>query len=293
MRGKTPRDGALFYVEGNLKGLTIHGNDFASGGGDRCLYVRTSEPLINTDVAVRDVEITQNYFNDFRNPIVIGGGRPDPSQIDPVSEGKKSAERVSAGTEPEMDPNWIDGVMITGNRTSYLPILEKIQQTGCFLNRARRVTISGNQFAPTSGSALVLRQCEDVTINGNIFQGLAEKGSQGIQLLDSKNASLTGNIVRGFRDGINVQGCESAALSGNNLIQCETALQLRNTLGAAISANMISDAETSLSLHDLRDVSVLGNLISRSGPRVVGGENERLDLQHELPAIQGSNAMTR
>ena len=37
--GKTPRDGAFFYVEGNLKGLTIHGNDFASGGGDRCLYV--------------------------------------------------------------------------------------------------------------------------------------------------------------------------------------------------------------------------------------------------------------
>ena len=244
--------------------------------------LRASEPLINTDVAVRDVEITHNYFNDFRNPIVIGGYRHDPSGIDPASGDKESKEQVIDVAGRDIDPNWIDGVIITGNQTFYLPILEKIQQTGCFLSRARQVSISDNQFAPTSGSALILRKCEDVTINGNILQGLAEKGKEGIQLLDSKNVSLTGNIVRRFREGINLQGIENAALSGNNLVQCGTALLLRNTLGAAVSANTISEAETSLSLHDLRDVTVLGNAISRSGPRVVGGENERLELQNEF-----------
>jgi len=255
--GKTPRDGAFFYVEGNLKGLTIHGNDFASGGGDRCIYVRASQPLINSDVAVKDVEITHNYINDFRNPIVIGGGR-------------------------NSDTNWVEGVMIVDNQTFYLPVCEKIQQTSFSLNRARRITINGNKLAPTGGSSLVLHHCEDVTMNGNIFQGFAEKGKAAIQLINSTNVSLTGNIIRRFQNGIDLRSVESATLNGNNLVQCGTALLLRNTVSTAVSANVIGESDTSLSLHDLQDVSILGNVITRSGRRVVGGKNRKLELQKEL-----------
>ena len=148
-----------------------------------------------------------------------------------------------------------------------------------FLNRARQVTVSGNSFVKTSGSAVILRECEDITINGNRFSGLTDNRRNGIYLLNSTNATLTGNVVRRFGTGIHLRECDSVAINANELIDCQTGLVARNLQGSAISGNVISQCESSLLLRELQDVSELGNVIAHSGPPVVDGKNKRVKLQ--------------
>ena len=280
--GKTPRNGAFFYVEGNLKGLTFQGNEIDSGGGDRCIYIRATRPLINTDVAVRNIAITDNTFNDFRNPITIGGNKHDPSRLDPTAGYQETKEKAGAAMGRDDDPYWIEGVLITGNQTHYLPILEKFQLAGCFLNRVRQATVSGNRFAKTNGTSVIMRECEGITMNGNSFAGLTEMGEQGIYLLNSRNATLTGNTLSGFRQGIHLQDSRAVTLNGNNLFKCQTALSLQKQRGGTISANMIDEAQTSLRLQDLQDVSIVGNTITQSGARVIEGKNRHLLFRQNI-----------
>lgn len=267
--GKSPRDGAFLYVEGNMNGMRVIGNEFASGGADRCIYVRASLPLTNSDVAVKEIAISDNIFNDYKNPITIGGNRHDPSRL--------GGGAADVGSHD--DPYWIQDVTITGNRTYYLPVLEGGQIAGMFLNRVRGATVSGNSFTKMKAAAVILRECQDITMNGNRFSGLTNNQMNGIYLLNSTNATLTGNVLRGFGTGIHLQECENVALNANELIDCRTGLLARDLLGSAISANVISRCKTSLSLHTLQDVSELGNVITHCGPRVVDGKNERVKLQ--------------
>ena len=280
--GKSPRDGAFFYVEGNLKGLTIHGNDFASGGRDRCIYIRATQPLLNSDVAVRDIEITNNYFNDFRNPVTIGGNKYDPSRVNPSPGYQESNEQASAATGRDDDTQWVEGVMITGNQTFYLPNLEKTQLTGLFLNRVRQVTVSGNKFAKTNGSSVIMRQCEDIILNGNSFAGFTDDGECGIYLLNSRNATLTGNMLRGFKQGIFLQDSQDMAINGNNVFKCQTALELRKHNGAAIAGNMISEAKTSMRLSEIQNVAIVGNTYTRSGAKIVDGNSQSFRIKENI-----------
>ncbi len=200
--GKTPRNGAFFYIEGNVRDVTLQGNHIASGGGDRCIYIRATRPFLDTDVAVRDIKISDNYFEDFQAPITIGGNKQDLS-------------RTSNNAGQDDDPYWVEGVTITGNRSYYLPVTEKYQLTGILLNRARRVLVQANTLARTSGSSVILNECEDIIMQDNMFAGLADMGENGIVLQKCKTAILIGNITRGFRHGILQQGSENVTLANN------------------------------------------------------------------------------
>ena len=287
--GKTPRDGAFFYIEGNLKDLLIHSNNIASGGGDRCIYIRATTPLIKSDVAVRDIAITDNIFNDFRSPITIGGNKHDPSRVDPAPGYQEPKEKAGAAAGRHDDQAWIEGVKITGNQTFYLPVLEKIQLTGFFFNRVRQVTVSANRFARTSGASVIMRECEDIILNGNNFAGLAENGEQGVSLLSCKNATLTGNIMRGFRQGIHLQGSQCVSLNGNNLYKCQTALEMQKQTGAAVTGNTIGEAKTSMRLGEVQDVAIVGNTVTKSGAKVVEGNNQNLSLQGNVGLDEPAN----
>ena len=93
--GKSPLEGAFFYVEGNLKQLVMTENQFASGGADCCIYVRPTTRLSGQDTGIQDIEISHNVFHDFRNPITVGDKLPDPSRQD--SPGQR--QRLSPGRE--------------------------------------------------------------------------------------------------------------------------------------------------------------------------------------------------
>ncbi len=91
--GKSPRNGAFFYVEGNLKQLVMSENQIASGGADRCIYVRPTTALMGQDTGVKDVEISHNIFNDFRNPITLGDKAFDPSRQNTLPRKRISEEK--------------------------------------------------------------------------------------------------------------------------------------------------------------------------------------------------------
>jgi parallel beta-helix repeat protein len=265
--GKTPPNGALFYIEGNLKGLTIHGNDFASGGGNRCIYVRATMPLINSDVAVRDIMITDNVFNDFVNPITLGERLEEPLKI-------QSSSGAAA--------NWIEGVKISGNKTFYLPILERYQALTLCCNHVRQVSLNDNHFPKTNNSVVVMQHCSEIAISSNLFTGLQDQGKNGICLFNCNNTTLTGNVIRGFKKGINLENSDTVALSGNTLNRCDSALIAAKQHGMTAVANMISDTTTSLDLTDIREVTVTGNTVTRSRNWDLKGGIESLLLQNNL-----------
>ncbi len=232
--GKTPADGAFFYVEGNVRDLTIQGNSIESGGGKRAIYIRATEPFFDTDVAVRDISILNNTIQDFAYPIVIGG---------------------------DADSSFVEGVNITGNLTTYIKLIEKNQAMGVTLNRVRRINVSGNRFAPTNSSSVLMNRCEDITMSANQFTGMAEMGVQGINLLKCKTASLTGNILRRYKLGVGIDDCEDIVFSNNNLAMCPTGLSLKNSRGLLVTGNMISGSSQSINTDTLTDATVESNTI--------------------------------
>ncbi len=232
--GKTPADGAFFYVEGNARDLTIQGNSIESGGGKRAIYIRATEPFIDTDVAVRDISILDNMIQDFAYPIVIGG---------------------------EADNSFVEGVNITDNRTTYIKSIEKNQAMGVTLNRVRRINMNGNRFAPTHTSSVLMNGCEDITMSANQFTGMAEMGIQAINLLKCNTASLSGNIIRRYKLGVGIDDCEDIAFSNNNLAMCPTAMNLKNSRGLVVTGNVISGSSQSINTDALTDAVVEGNII--------------------------------
>jgi len=279
--GKTPKDGAFFYIEGNLRGLTIHSNEFSSGGGDRCIYIRTTNPLIQSDVAVKDIMITDNIFNDFRNPITLGE-KEYPHQSDILINIIDSNGNESNKNEKLKSSVWMQGVKITGNKTYYLPILEDIQETGMFLNRVCQATIANNQFTGTKGSSVILHECEDITLNNNTFRGLADRGKNGIVFYKSRNTTLTGNMLKGFLQGIHARDSRNLTMTGNILDCCQTGLILKDQLGLAVSTNLFSDTTTSLLLENLQDGSIFGNTIISSGKPILKGTNQNIEINHNI-----------
>lgn len=255
--GKTPGKGAFFYVEGNVRDLTIEGNSMESGGGIRGIYIRATTPFLNTDIGVRDVTITNNMIQDFAYPIVIGG------------------------TD---DTAFVEGVTINDNRTTCLTVIEHNQVTGITLNRVRRVGINSNRFAKTDGSAVVMNECEDITMNANSFTGFAELGKNGIALSKCRTASLTGNILRAFKQGVGLEECDDIVLSSNNLVKCPVGMSLKSSRGLIVTGNLISGSSQSINIDALTDATVSLNTI-RSGEAVsVTGKNVGLDVQSNVGA---------
>ncbi len=268
--GKTPGHGAFFYTEGNVKNLELRGNEFSSGGGDRAIYVRTNKPLADSDVAVRNITIADNTFMDFRNPITVGGSQFDPSRA------------VDAASVDD-DPFWAEGVTIIGNQSAYFPVTERGQLTSIFVNRARRVIVSGNRLAKTVGSPVILRECEEITVNGNIIAGINDTGQNAIYLQRCKNASINGNTLRGFRRGIWLDGSEGIALTGNSLASCQTGLSLLKSPGLSVMGNVISDTPEGILVGSQEAAGVANNTLLRSGAiRVVDdGGGTKADTKPE------------
>jgi len=208
---KAPKRGAFFYVQGNCRGITFSENDVQCAGDDKCIYIRATQPIGKTKTAIRDIKITNNYFRSFRNPITIGGDRHDPSRTDVFHQGLDD------------DPCWNERIAIAGNQTYNLEAVDQGFVTACFLNCCRSVNVTGNAFADTDGEGLVLRECEDVAVNGNHFGGFAPENSKsGIRLIDCQGGSVTGNTIRGTRRGIAVSGSAAVALGNNSIFAVGT-----------------------------------------------------------------------
>ena len=169
-------------MEGNLKQLVMSENQIASGGADRCIYVRPTTALMGQDTGVKDIEISHNIFNDFRNPITIGDKAFDPSrQNTPPENGFQ--RRKNGSLKSHSDEAWVESVLILDNQVFNLPVLEKGLLTTIFLHRARQVTISGNTFAKTDGSAFILSDCRDIVMNGNNIPGFKDEAVDGVHLI--------------------------------------------------------------------------------------------------------------
>ena len=178
--GRSPGDGAFFYVKGAVRGVTFADNDVSSGGADKCVYIRSTEAADGTDTGIRDVKIYGNYFRNYKNPITVGGD----------SKAK--------------DDFYIDRVIVMGNQTMNEAAVERIGKVGINLSRCRSVTLTGNTLCPTLGYALTMYGCERAAVSGNIFEGFDTDtpGEVGIWLKECKDIALGTNVMHGFKKNI-------------------------------------------------------------------------------------------
>lgn len=254
---RAPRWGAFFYVEGSLKGLTFVDNDIASGGGDKCIYVRATQPVGPEDLAVRDIKITSNEFRNFRNPITIGGDLNDPSRV--------SDEPGEWPQGKHDDPHWIGRVSIVGNHTHSESPVDKEHLTTFFLNRCRKVSIGNNGLFPTDGIAIALNECHDIAITGNNLGGdIKNQGVCGVWLKDCTNVSVVANTLTLFKEAVSAAECTNIAVQGNSLNASPLGIRLEACKGFSLQGNTLRDCQQGLLLKDLADGTLNGNQISES-----------------------------
>lgn len=290
---RAPGRGAFFYVTGCIKGLTISENDFLSGGIDKCIYVRANTQVGTSGIAVRDVKISNNYFRSFRAPITIGGDRYDTSR---VSDAEKGVDD---------DPYTIEQVAISGNQMMEEDAVTTIGLTTCFLNKCRKVIVNGNSFGNTAKSALIARNCDEMTVTGNNIGGLDKKSSgKGIESIGCRMVNMSGNTIRGLNTGISISdsqqvsigqnvidetlfgismlGGSGATIQGNSFNGCQTGIGLGSVKNAVVSANQVDGAEIPLRMADLERVNVVGNLFNGTGLVKVDGSNKELQIHSNI-----------
>jgi hypothetical protein len=210
--GRAPRDGAFFYVEGMLRGLTLSGNDVSSGGADRCIQIRATEELSEPDgdtgdnVAIRDIKITANYFRNYRNIITTGSGFGDSM--------RNGVDR------PASDLYQVQRLIFAHNQSMMEGPTEATQLTAGYFARVRQLVIDGNTLAPTPSVALAVNDSEDVTVRGNALVGTGTEQSRGIILTNVKSAAVANNTLRGFNSGIDIRGGKGIVVMGNALTEC-------------------------------------------------------------------------
>ena len=265
---KAPRRGAFFYVQGNCRGITFAGNDISCAGDDKCIYIRATQPIGKTEAAIRDIKITNNYLRSFRNPITIGGDLHDPSRTETFYQGEDN------------DSCWNERIVIAGNQVYSLEEVDQGFVTGCFINRCRSVSVTGNTFADTDGEGLVLRDCKDVSVMGNHFGGFAPDNSKsGIRLIDCQGGSVTGNTIRGVRRGIAVSGSSGVVLGSNVISTVKTGFDLSDSSRLALHGNQVSESEMPARIISTRDAVATGNVLSGTGKVVIEGENVGLVME--------------
>lgn len=278
--GKSPRDGAFFYVEGNLKQLVFSENLVSSGGSECCLYVRPTSALLGEDVGIRQIEISHNIFNDFRNPITIGDKRWDPGRQAGQFPRGIVPQDGSPDAAGQQEQPWVETVLILDNQVCNLPVIEKGLLTTAFLHRARQVTISGNVLAKTDRSALVLRDCRDVVMRGNQIPGFQGEAQEGVHLMHCTNAVLQGNLLQDFATGIRLSRSRNVSLVGNQVLGCGTGIRCEGVANSTLTGNLIDDGQTDLVFEGSHNVTAAGNLLP-SAKVTIGDGNERLLLQRE------------
>ena len=232
--GRAPRDGAFFYVEGMLRGLTIEGNDISSAGAARCIQIRAMERLDKPgvgaadDIAIRDVKVTNNYFRSYRNIITVGMGHRDP-----MLGGADGAER---------DPFWVQRIIFANNQSMMEGGTEHAQLTACHFDRVRQLVLEGNTLAPTPGVSLAVQMSEDVIIQGNALAGTNAVGSVGILLADVNGAAIAHNTLRGFERGIAVRGGQHSIM-GNIVSECGQSLAIDGAgTDSECAGNILNDS---------------------------------------------------
>ncbi|MEI2727218.1 MAG: right-handed parallel beta-helix repeat-containing protein [Verrucomicrobiota bacterium] len=257
--GRAPGRGAFFYAEGNCRGITFSENDISCAGADKCIYIRpgepvaSSDPLAQSDVAIRDVKITRNYFRNWRAPITLGGDRNDPARSE------LAEKNIARGCDD--DAAFIQRVIIADNQSMQEESVTRIGLTHAYLNRCRQVSISGNTFDETVGWGLAAQDCEDVSITGNTLRGLQKNNRTGIVLQGVKTGTVTGNIVNCFANGITVTRSEGIALSANSISGDRCAIECRDTGGVSLTGNTIAASQTGLSFRGATSATLAGNLV--------------------------------
>lgn len=270
--GKTPERGAFFYIEGNVKGVFIEGNNFSSGGGDKCIYLRPTLQIDDTGVAMRNIEIRNNYFNDFRNPICIGGDIHDPVRENfdyafHYPEMGRDGYGFNRGRDD--DPYWIENVVIAENQTFYLPIVGRRHLTGVYLNKCRQVSITGNNFMESDSTAYFLRQCEQMTITGNNMLGVGTSlDRNGIELIECSGVSIADNALRKYRSGLAIRDSKEVSISGNTVSDVSTGIRIDSGTGMTLTGNVIGAGEVGFAVNGLQDASLQSNRISHCDTKI-------------------------
>jgi hypothetical protein len=259
------------------RGLTFSHNDISSPGIDKAIYIRATQRLEQDgvsradDTAIRDVKITHNYFRSFRNVITIGGDKDDPERL-AVPEDSPLRGR-------DDDPGWVQRVVVAHNQNMMEGATDTLGLTTCYLNRVRQAVVESNTFTETAGSALVVRNTEEVSVTGNSFRGLnAPRGRQGITLINTRCASVTGNILAQFGTGFVVEQSSHVTFGHNVVRDAETAVLARANRALSVLGNQISGAERGIEAAENVGLILSTNQISAArGIRVPEAEANRSD----------------
>lgn len=241
--GRSPGNGAFFYLMGTIHGIIFQSNYMCCGGADKGVYIRATEHYkADDDFSVRDVLISDNDFVNYRTPITIGGDLHDPSRPG-VHEDTYFNERVT----------------ISNNRSQYDPGNEEIGLSAVFANRCRKLIIQGNNFAPTAGFPIAARLCEDVTITANHVCGLHTTSD---------------------RSGIFLESCKGVAVSANTVGNVASGVYVLATTNSTIVGNVIHHTAAALKIENVTNCVVVGNL-DTNGSSVLG-KNENLKIRSNL-----------
>lgn len=258
--GRAPVRGAFFYVEGMCRGLTFSHNDVSSPGIDKAIYIRATRQLQRDgvsradDTAMRDVKITHNYFRSFRNVITIGGDADDPERAEQPEDSPLRGR--------DDDPGWVQRVVIAHNQNMMEGATDTFGLTTCYLNRVRQGVIDSNTFVETAGSALIVRNCEEIAIKGNSLRGMAERaGNRGIALIDTRQATLTGNVLAQFKCGISVDRSRQIAMGDNIVRDVHVGLRLVDNQDLTCVGNQIHESQIGVELSDNQGLIASANIV--------------------------------
>jgi len=274
--GRAPSRGAFFYVEGMCRGLTFSHNDISSPAIDKAIYIRATKRLEQDgvsradDTAIRDIKITHNYFRSFRNVITIGGDAEDPERL------AQSENSVLRGVDD--DPWWVQRVVIAHNQNMMEGASDTLGLTTCYLNRVRQGVVESNTFTETAGSALVINNSEEISVIGNSFRGLNETGgNRGIALMNTHNATVTGNVLAQFSEGLYFDHTRHVSIGNNTVRDAQTGISATNNNGLIVNGNSISDAEIGINSVENSSVVLSSNHVDATTGLLLSGNEVSRD----------------
>ena len=235
--GRTPPGGAFFHLSGACHGVEISGNHFSSGGGGRCIEILPTMPMGDDGVAIRDVRVTNNYVVNYRAPMVIGRDSVD---------------------------GWVEGLLIQGNQSTLAPVLKDIGETGCVLTRVRKGVVSGNAFAPVSGSSVLASRCEGLSVSDNHLRGQGrDTTGAGMAVQNSRDVVITGNHMRQCPSNLTLERSSHLTIGSNVLEDAGESLRANACQYVSVQGNHLGDCGSGATIKSCRSVTLTGNTVSR------------------------------
>ncbi len=159
---------------------------------------------------------------------------------------------LGAGTDPGLERRGAATATREGNITISANIFSDIQ-VSIDIQQARGITITGNTFWEGFQHDLIITQSSYVVVSGNNFDrnprylvnGFQGAEKNGIVLRDCEDCSVNDNIIGGVlkkRAAVDVESCRRLRITNNSILDSDgPALRLEKVTASIITGNLLRD----------------------------------------------------